>query len=222
MNNTVKFVLKVGLLFLLSFFIFSCSAVLKVNCKKNPFQELDSLQRTKKVRNFTALKPVGWYSNQSTAGALGYSIDRKTPLESNPPILHRPDNDDPKRNVAFISISNTRVRNHCKTEVTLEDYMHFFISNKKRWSGNKAFNYVLLKTNHSRYGKVYIVKYAYKNDAILDKQKKPLITNNVVFLLFKDQIGYEILYRADAKVFETYLPVLEEVVKSFVIKEAAN
>ena len=81
---------------------------------------------------------------------------------------------------------------------------------------------MLLKTNHSRYGKVYIVKYAYKNDAILDKQKKPLITNNVVFLLFKDQIGYEILYGADAKVFEAYLPVLEEVVKSFVIKEAAN
>ena len=131
MNNTVKFVLKVGLLFLLSFFIFSCSAVLKVNCKKNPFQELDSLQRTKKVRNFAALKPVGWYSNQSTAGALGYSIDRKTPLESNPPILHRPDNDDPKRNVAFISISNTRVRNHCKNEVLWKIICIFLFQTKR-------------------------------------------------------------------------------------------
>lgn len=218
----MKHFLKNWLAFFSVFFIFSCSALLKVNCKKNPFQELDSLQRTKKVRNFTALKPVDWYSNQSKRGALGYFIDRKIPLESNPPILHRLDNGDPKRNIAFISISNTHVRNHCKIEVTLEDYMHFFISNKKRWSGNKVFNYVLLKTNHSRYGKVYIVKYAYKNDAILDKEKKLLITNNLVFLLFKDQIGYEILYGADAKVFETYLPVLEEVVKSFVIKEDAN
>lgn len=66
------------------------------------------------------------------------------------------------------------------------------------------------------------MKYAYKNDAILDKEKKALITKNVVFLLFKDQIGYEIYYRADAKVFERHLPVFEDVVKSFVIKEAAN
>ena len=29
-------------------------------------------------------------------------------------------------------------------------------------------------------------------------------------------------YGADAKVFETYLPVLEDVVKSFVIKEDVN
>ncbi len=218
----MKYVLKIGLLFFLSFFIFFCSSVLKVNCKKNPFEELDSLQRTKKVRNFTAVKPVGWFSHQAATGALAYSIDRKKLLQSNPPILHRPENDDPKRNVAFLSISNTRVRNPCKTEVTLEDYLHFFISNKKRWSGNKAFNYILLKSNHNRYGKVYIVKYAYKNDTILDKEKKPLLTKNVVFLLFKDQIGYEIYYGADAKVFERFLPVFEDVVKSFFIKEAAN
>lgn len=136
----MKHFLKIGLLFFLSFFIFSCRSVLKVNCKKNPFEELDSLQRTKKARNFTSLKPVGWHSYQAATGALAYSIDRKKLLKSNPPILHRPENDDPKRNVAFISISNIRVRNSCKTEVTLEDYLHFFISNKKRWSGNKAFN----------------------------------------------------------------------------------
>ena len=159
----MKYVLKIGLLFFLFFFLFSCSSVLKVNCKKNPFEELDSLQRTKKVRNFTAVKPVGWFSHQAATGALAYSIDRKKLLQSNPPILHRPENDDPKRNVAFLSISNTRVRNPCKTEVTLEDYLHFFISNKKRWSGNKAFNYILLKSNHNRYGKVYIVKYTAKH-----------------------------------------------------------
>ena len=64
----------------ISFLFFPVEAVLKVNCIKNPFQELDSLQRTKKVRNFAALKPVGWYSNQSTAGALGYSIDQKNTI----------------------------------------------------------------------------------------------------------------------------------------------
>ena len=81
MNNTVKFVLKVGLLFsVIFFYFFPVVQFLKVNCIKNPFQELDSLQRTKKVRNFAALKPVGWYSNQSTAGALGYSIDRKNTI----------------------------------------------------------------------------------------------------------------------------------------------
>lgn len=214
--------IKWGLFFLFSISIFSCSAVLKISCKKNPFQDLDSLQRTKKVRNFVAIKPVGWYSNQSTTGALGFSIDREKTLESNPPIIHHLDNINTKRNVAYISITNKSVRNQCKIETTLDDYLHFFISNKKKWAVNKEFNYILLKTNHSRYGNFYIVKYSYKNNSIIQKGKKPLITNNVVFLLFKHQIGYEIYYGADAKLFETYLPVLEEVVKSFVIKEDAN
>mgnify|MGYP006072478557 FL=1 len=214
--------IKWGLFFLFSISIFSCSAVLKVTCKKNPFQDLDSLQSTKKARNFSALKPVGWYSNQSEVGALSFSIDREKTLESNPPIIHHLDNINTKRNVAYISITNKSVRNQCKIETTLEDYLHFFISNKKRWAVNKEFNYILLKTNHSRYGKVYIVKYSYKNNSIIQKGKKPLITNIVVFLLFKDQIGYEIYYSADSNVFETYLPVLNSVVASFVIKEDSN
>ena len=167
MNLGVKW----GLLFLFSISIFSCSAVLKISCKKNPFQDLDSLQITKKVRNFVAIKPVGWYSNQLTTGALGFSIDREKTLESNPPIIHHLDNINTKRNVAYISITNKSVRNQCKIETTLDDYLHFFISNKKKWAVNKEFNYILLKTNHSRYGNFYIVKYSYKNNSIIQKGK---------------------------------------------------
>tara|TARA_B110000208_G_scaffold17742_1_gene21398 strand:+ start:13347 stop:13871 length:525 start_codon:yes stop_codon:yes gene_type:complete len=170
-NDAMNLGVKWGLLFLFSISIFSFSAVLKISCKKNPFQDLDSLQITKKVRNFVAIKPVGWYSNQSSTGALGFSIDREKTLESNPPIIHHLDNINTKRNVAYISITNKSVRNQCKIETTLDDYLHFFISNKKKWAVNKEFNYILLKTNHSRYGNFYIVKYSYKNNSIIQKGK---------------------------------------------------
>lgn len=186
------------MLFLGCLFVISCASTNKVNCKKQPFEELDSLQKAQKILNYSMKFPENWQKSKFSGGdwyfikgefidSLGY-YDR----------------------LANVYVSSEKVKSNCKDKYSIDDYLKLFLERKKRWS-YKDFKYSLVKTTHKKYGEMYILKF---------KEIFPHVTyESGVFLIFYNRIGYTIQYKNDEKKFKKYIQDIEKMIESFTIKE---
>lgn len=193
-------------LFSASILFFSCGSLKNMNCEKAPFEELDSLQKTLSVANFEIEIPKNWKGAKRKGTAHYDLIDINAKKE--------------KKIIAHLNIEHHKKRNECINKITIEDYLNYFMENKVRYRNtiNEDFKHILLSSNHKKYGKIYIIKYAIR----YDPNQKSKIEKYATFLYFYKNIGYTIEYNASFEDFETYLPLVEKSINSFKIIESES
>ena len=179
--------------------IFSCASIRqKQECKKEPFERLDSLQRFQKVLNYSVEIPKNWKKSKFSGGDWYY-------LEG-----EFIDSLNYHERFADVYIVSDKIKNNCNSEYSVKNYVKLFIDNKKKW-WYKNFKYSLVKSIHKKYGEIYIMKY---------KQKRPHdILENGVFFIYYNRVGYMIHYKNKEKDFDKYISDVDLIVNSFVIQE---
>ena len=194
--------IKKVLIFSLLAAILSCSSVKRVekSCRENPFEELDSLQKSNQKLNYKIYNPKDWKNGKTSYGDW-YSLQEEFTDSLN------------YYNKANVYIGLHKIANECNsTAYTIDDYLSYFIDYKSKWFPKGKFKYLLLKGKHKIYGSIYIVKYTEKINANKSYTRS-------FFLFFHDNKGYNIQYVTDPKYYDTYLPEVQKMVNSFRILE---
>lgn len=184
--------------FFISLLIFSCSSsktVLK-DCDKFPFEMLDSLQRTQREINYLITKPSNWKDYNFKKGALFYEVIDGFLDENLKP---------------YIYIESFNINNKCNFNYDINTFFNFYLKNEERYHQN--FKYLKLKSHYKKYGESFIVKHKSRNI-----NTENILTTSV-FLLYYNNVGYQISYTALEEHFDRYLPDVENIVNSFKINE---
>lgn len=195
--------IKKVLIFSLLAAILSCSSVKRVekSCRENPFEKLDSLQKSNQKLNYKIYKPKDWKNGKTSYGDW-YSLQGEF-IDSLNFYSRKAD----------VYIGLHKIAKECNsTAYTIDDYLSFFIDYKSKWFPKDKFKYLLLKGKHKIYGSIYIVKYTEKINTNKSYTRS-------FFLFFEANIGYNIQYVTDPKYYDTYLPEVQKMVNSFRILE---
>lgn len=194
---------KFVLVFFISLLIFSCSSSktsLK-KCNDSRFEQLDSLARANQVLNYKINIPKNWKKSKTSNGDWYFLEDEF--IDSLGYYTRK----------ANIYISLNKIKEECyNQEYSNKDFLNYFLDYRSKWFNNKDFKYQLLKSNHKRYGEIYILKY----------DEKVSVNKTYVrsfFLFFHQNKGYAIQYVAEPKYYDMYLPELEKMINSFKIIE---
>jgi len=181
--------------------VISCASSNFDYYKNTPFKELDSLQSTKKVVNFSFGSEINdWKTYDKREVKTGFlSFYKKI--------------EDKRVDSSYATVNiiayNNDVKKRWKETTNIENYLERFIALKEKWRF-KDFKYSLHTTKHKKYGKLYIVKYG-------DERKYKY--TNVVFLFFYRNKGYTIEYSALNEHYDKFLPEVEKLVMAFKINE---
>ena len=180
----------------------SCGANKKVSKFKSVFKELDSVQQSQRMINFSfgEVKKEWLTLVDYTKHNHGELYFYKQINDSN---FH------PNYSIAVIEAFNNEVKDKFKNRATIKNYLFFRIKFYKKWYG-KNFKYDLIKTHHKKYGNGYIL--TFKN-----LQKYQYI--NAEYLFYHKGFGYTIKYTVLEEYYNKYLPDVEKMIKSFTIKE---
>jgi hypothetical protein len=170
------------------------------NCKVNAFEELDSLQASKIALKYKIKVPKLWKKSSFSRGDWyfieGDYIDSLGYQSTN----------------ADVYISKFPIKNACDIkDYEAKDFLEFYIKYRSKWFRDLPFNYILLKSQHSLYGDIYIIKYRWKGN------KEVYVAS--AFLFMHNNMGYLIDYRNEEDNFDRYLGDAERIVNSFRIKE---
>lgn len=185
--------------FVLTFIIVSCSSIKKVsnNCKKNPFEELDSLERVNQVLNYKINIPKNWEKSKTSGGDYLFLRDKSIDSFKFNSIK------------ASVSIDLNKIKYICKSEnTTKENFLDYIIKYRSKWFESDDFKYSILKSNHKLYGDIYILKY-------IEKIRPNYSLMREFILIFHENKGYTLQYCAEPKYFEVYQPEFEKMIDSF-------
>jgi hypothetical protein len=183
----------------LFFIITACSSLKKMErkCKENPFEELDSLQSTLKEINYKVSIPKKWKSYSKGSIALYLTKKNKDSINYFDFIAH-------------ILIYSNKLNNKCKNTQDIEAFLSYRLKHINMFY-SKDFKYILLETNHKKYGKGYIIKYKRRlNNKIISYSE---------LILFHNNYGYGFNYFAETEIFQKHLSTFEKVINSFEILE---
>lgn len=180
----------------------SCGTNKVIGKKKNVFKQLDSIQKSQRIINFSFGKEKdNWltYADdiKDKTGSLSYY------KKINDTNYHQNFRD------VTLNVSSDEVENKYKDRATIDNYLHFKTQYYKKWF-YKDFKYDVLNFNHKTYGKGYVLRYSTKSIYLNDVAE---------FLFYYKGFGYTIKYNVINEYFDKYLPDVQEMVVSFIIEE---
>ena len=178
--------------------VIACSSVKNIEkkCSQYPFEELDSIEQTLRKVNYKISVPENWTSYSKGSIALYLKKDFNDSLSYY------------YNNLARININSFKLKETCVDFYDIDKFLTYWLHSVNRYNHHE-FKYVLLKTNHIKYGKGYIIKHR--------RRLKGKIYSTSELLLFHKNYGYSFRFSAEVEMFETYLNVFEETINSFTV-----
>ena len=180
-------------------FTIACSSIKNniKSCNDNPFEELDSMQRANQILNYKINVPKNWEKSKTSSGDWYFLKNKYI------------DSINFYSTKADLYIGLNKVSSNCRDKnITIENYVDYFVKYRGKWFKNDDFKYSLIKSKHKLYGDIYTLKYK-------EKIANNYFVERSFFLFFYENKGYSIQYTAKPKYYDKYISDVEKIINSF-------
>jgi hypothetical protein len=163
----------------------------------SPIQQamLDSISLQKEMKTYSLKIPESWYTYKEVHGHIMHS----------PKVMQNRSDNFYENNFYVTELFPTETK--AKSIKSLFEYYH-----KKMKGFYPKVSFIPQKLKHSKYGEYYLIKYG------TSWTKKMLFTNIDVLFHYKNR-NFELSYISENKYYDEFISDVEQIVKSFKIKE---
>lgn len=188
---------KLIVLFTLLLFV-GCTAIKNLNNNISPIQQvmLDSISLEKEFKTYSLKIPKAWYSYKEVHGLIMHS----------PKIMQKRSDNFHENNLYVTEYSSKETKAN-----SIEALFEFYHKKLKGWY--PALDFIPQKLEHEKYGEYYLIKYG-------TSWSKTMLFSNISILFHYKERNFMLHYTSENKYYDEFISYVEEIVKSFKIKES--
>ncbi len=157
---------------------------------------LDSISLEKEMKTYTLEIPKTWYSYKEVHGHIMHS----------PKVMQKRNTNFYANNLYVTELSQKETK--AKSIEALFEYYH-----QKMKGFYPTIDFIPQKLNHKKYGKYYLIKYG----NFFGNKNRP--TTQIDLLFHYKNRNFELSYISENKYYDEFIKGVENIVKSFKIKE---